>query len=100
MQQQIARTSNEIKQLESRTAELERRRGEITAEIAMEQAPAVLESRNKAWRLGLVQPTEQQVERIYERPEDRLMAKRNAERFAVESSVAFFPIRLADNGAR
>jgi hypothetical protein len=99
MQQQIARTSNGIKQLEVRTAELERRRGEITAAIAQEQAPAVLEARNKAWRLGLVQPTEAQIERVYERPEDRLAAKRHAERFSAES-VPLFSFRVAAGDTR
>jgi hypothetical protein len=98
MQQQIATASNSIKQLETRAAELERRRGEINAEIAAEQSPVRLDQRNKAWALGLVQPTEQQIERISESPERRLARKRNDERFASQS-LSLFPNRyvLGDN---
>ncbi len=99
MQQQIAATSNSIKQLEMRTAELERRRGEINADIAAEQSPLRLEQRNRAWNLGLVQPTEQQIERVYESPERRLARKRNDERFGVES-ISVTPIRYVAGGSR
>ena len=99
MQQQIAATSNSIKQLEMRTAELERRRGEINADIAAEQSPLRLEQRNRAWNLGLVQPTEQQIERVYESPERRLARKRNDERFGVES-ISFTPTRYVAGGSR
>ncbi len=99
MQQQIATASNSIKQLETRTAEIERRRGELNVEIASEQSPAKLEQRNKAWALGLVQPTEQQIERISESPEHRLQRKRNDERFAGES-LSFFPVRYVAGGSR
>jgi cell division protein FtsL len=99
MQQQIATASNSIKQLETRAADLERRRGEINAEIASEQSPARLEQRNKAWNLGLVQPNEQQIERVYESPEKRLARKRNDERFGGES-LSFFPARYIAEGGR
>jgi hypothetical protein len=99
MQQQIATASNHIKQLETRAAELERRRGEINAEIASEQSPVKLEQRNKAWSLGLVQPTEQQIERVYESPELRLARKQSDGRFGGES-LSFFPVRYAAGGAR
>lgn len=99
MQQQIATASNNIKQLEIRTANLERRRGEINADIATEQSTSVLEQRNKAWSLGLVQPTEQQIERVYESPEHRLARKRNDERFGSES-LSLFPVRYVAGGAR
>jgi hypothetical protein len=99
MQQQIATASNSIKQLETRSAELERRRGEVNADIASEQSPGKLEQRNKAWKLGLVQPSEQQIERIHESPERRLARKRNDERFAGES-LSFFPTRYLAGGSR
>jgi cell division protein FtsL len=95
MQQQIASTSNSIKQLETRAAELERRRGEVNAEIAAEQSPVRLDQRNKAWALGLVQPSEQQIERISESPERRLARKRNDERFASQSLSLFPSLRIA-----
>jgi cell division protein FtsL len=95
MQQQIATASNSIKQLETRAAELERRRGEINAEIAAEQSPVRLDQRNKAWSLGLVQPSEQQIERITESPERRLARKRNDERFASQSLSLFPSVRIA-----
>jgi hypothetical protein len=99
MQQQIATASNSIKQLETRAAELERRRGEINAEIAAEQSPVRLDQRNKAWSLGLVQPTEQQIERISESPERRLARKRNDERFASQS-LSLFPNRYVSGDNR
>ena len=98
MQQQIARTSNSIKQLETRAGELERRRGEITSEIASEESPAVLERQNRELRLGLVQPKEHQIERIYEQPERRLAAKRNSELLTRESPVSS-PVRYFAGGA-
>lgn len=100
MQQQIAAASNSIKQLETRTAEIERRRGEINAEIAIEQSTARLEERNRSWKLGLVQPTEQQIERIYESPERRLQRKRMDERFGGESLSLFPPVRYLAGGSR
>jgi hypothetical protein len=99
MQQQIATASNSIKQIEVRTAELERRQREINTEVAQEQSVVRLEQRNKEWRLGLVQPTEQQIERIYESPEHRLARKRMDERFGAES-LSFFPVRYAAGGTR
>jgi hypothetical protein len=99
MQQQIATASNSIKQLETQAGELERRRGEINAEIATEQSPVRLDQRNKAWSLGLVQPSEQQIERVYESPERRLARKRNDERFGGES-LSLFPVRYASGGNR
>jgi cell division protein FtsL len=99
MQQQIATASNSIKQLETKAGELERRRGEINAEIAAEQSPVRLDQRNKAWSLGLVQPTEQQIERVTESPERRLARKRNDERFAT-GSLSLFPTRYASGDNR
>ena len=97
MQQQIARTSNSIKQLETRAGELERRRSEITSEIASEESPAVLERRNRELRLGLVQPKEQQIERIYEQPERRLAAKRNSE-LLTDAPAVVSPVRYLAGG--
>lgn len=99
MQQQIATASNSIKQLETRTAELERRRGELNVEIASEQSPARLEQRNREWNLGLVQLSESQIVRVYESPENRLQRKRMDERFGGES-LSLFPVRYAAGGAR
>ncbi len=99
MQQQIATASNSIKQIEVRTAELERRQREINTEIAQEQSVVRLEQRNREWKLGLVQPTEQQIERIDESPELRLARKRMDERYGTES-LSLFPVRYAAGGAR
>lgn len=99
MQQQIATASNSIKQIEVRTAELERRQREINTEIAQEQSVVRLEQRNREWNLGLVQPTEQQIERVYESPELRLARKRMDERYGTES-LSLFPVRYAAGGTR
>ena len=99
MQHQIATASNSIKQLETRTADLEHRRGELNAEIAQERSVVNLEERNRAWNLGLVQPTEQQIERIDESPERRLQRKRMDERFAAES-LSLYPVRYVAGGSR
>ena len=58
-----------------------------------------LEARNREWKLGLVQPSEQQIEPISESPERRLARKRNDERFGVES-LSLFPVRYAAGGSR
>ena len=63
-------------------------------DLPAEQAPEVLRRRNAQWNLGLVQPREEQVVRIDERPEQRLAAKRNAEIFSstpVIQPVKFIP---------
>jgi hypothetical protein len=99
MQQQIATASNSIKQLETRAYEIERRQREVNAQIAQEQSVVNLEARNREWKLGLVQPSEQQIERISESPERRLARKRNDERFGVES-LSLFPVRYAAGGSR
>lgn len=99
MQQQIATTSNSIKKLDAEAVEFERRCRNVNSEIANEQSVARLEERNKALALGLVQPTEQQIERVYESPEQRLARKRNDERFGGES-LSLFPVRYVAGGSR
>jgi Tfp pilus assembly protein PilN len=99
MQQQIATASNSIKQLETQAGELERRQREVNSTIAEEQSPMRLEERNRAWRLGLVQPTEQQIERVHESPQRRLERKLNDERFGGQS-LSLFPVRYAAGGSR
>jgi len=99
MQQQIATASNSIKKLDAEAGELERRCRNINSEIANEKSVERLEQRNRVMKLGLVQPTEQQIERIYESPEHRLARKRNDERFGGES-LSFFPVRYVAGGSR
>lgn len=79
LRQQIAQTAKNISQYEIRAGDLERRLGEINALVAAEQSPDELLRKNADWRIGLVLPRQDQVERIYVRPEDRLDAKRNQE---------------------
>lgn len=99
MQQQIATASNSIKKLDAEASELERRCRNINSEIANEQSVERLKQRNSTMNLGLVQPTEQQIERIYESPEQRLQRKRMDERFASES-LSLFPVRYVAGGSR
>ncbi len=87
MRQQIAQTAKSIQQVEASTEEIERRLAETTSVIAEEQSAESLNRRNTQWKLGLVQPTEQQVVRVGEQPERRLNAKRNAELFSDTQSL-------------
>ena len=99
LRQQIAQTANRVKQLESRTGEIERRLAETNALIAAEQSPDILERRNNEWRLGLVLPREAQVVRVSERPEERLAARRNMEVFPPEERKVA-PVRFVMEGPR
>jgi hypothetical protein len=78
MRQQISRTANENKVLEARIADLTRHIEETTASIAQEQDASVLLERNTLWGLGLVPPSEGQIQRVTGDPTERLEAKRNS----------------------
>ena len=82
LRHQISITANRTKQLETRIAEVERHLAETTTEVETEQGPDVLMRRNSAWRLGLVQPQEPQVQRVAEDVIIALATKRNRGLFA------------------
>ncbi len=97
LRQQIAQTANSIKQLQTRSVEVERRLAETDTLIASEQSPELLQRRNVDWNLGLVQPREQQVVRVNESVEQRLATKRNSELFSL-NRAAVTPIRFFVGG--
>ena len=88
LRQQIAQTANNVKQLESRTAEMERHLSGTNMAIAAEESPDVLVKRNAEWKLGLVQANNSQVVRIDRSPEQRLAEKRHSELFGREARVS------------
>jgi hypothetical protein len=96
MRNQMAQTANRIKIAETRTMEIERRLAETGSLIASEQSPDVLRRRNVEWKLGLVQPREDQVVRVDGRPEQRLAAKRNAEIFNTTPAITPVNVLLSD----
>ncbi len=99
MRHQISVTANQTRQTEIRLAQTERRLAELSASIAAEQSPEVLERRNQEMRLGLARPSEPQVVRVAVSAERRLAAKRNAEIFTDEAASAAPAVRftVADN---
>ena len=88
LRQQIAQTANNVKQLESRAAEMERHLSGTNMAIASEESPDVLVRRNAEWKLGLVQPKNPQVVRIDRSPEQRLAEKRHAKLFDRDTRVS------------
>lgn len=74
---QISVVANADQALEARIAAVERSCDATAAEIAAEEAPAVLQRVDAAWRLGLAPPQPDQIERIAGNPEAALMAKGN-----------------------
>jgi hypothetical protein len=97
LRQQIAQTANNVKLLESRTAEMERHLSGTNMAIAAEESPDVLVKRNAEWKLGLVQANNSQVVRIDRSPEQRLAEKRHSELFGREARVA--PVRFPTGGS-
>lgn len=81
MRHQISITANANKAYESRLAEVERRAEEIRTAIAQEQDVNLLLKRNADWRLGLVPPRADQMERVTADPVMRLAAKRDRDLF-------------------
>jgi cell division protein FtsB len=89
VRQEISRTANRNKTLERKAADLDRRLDAVATAIAMAGSPEALLAQNNRMRLGLVRPSEEQVQRIEVSPELLLVAKRNQE------SVALTAPRLA-----
>lgn len=89
MRQQISRTANATKVLNSRIIEVERRIAEVSTSIQSEQDPRVLMRRNVEWKLGLEMPRATQVTRIDENPMMKLATKRNSRLFVDGVAPAF-----------
>ncbi len=98
LRHQISVTANNTKQLEQRITEDERHMAELNTQITEEQTITVLNRRNVAWNLGLVQPREPQVVRVNESAEQRLASRNNAEVFASEAA-SVTPVRFRLSGS-
>ncbi len=94
LRHRIAVTANATKGFEYEFAQVERDLAEVNTQIARERSPAALEHKNAQFRLLLAQPTEAQILRIDESPEDRLAAKRNIQRFATEAAGGSAAVRF------
>lgn len=77
MRHEISLTANATRRLDALITETERRLDDVAIEVTGEQAPDVLERRNRDWRLGLVAPSATQVVWVAGSPEDRLSRQRN-----------------------
>jgi hypothetical protein len=95
----ISISANNIRMIEQRIADTERRGAEVGGFIAGEQTPEHLAYRNQALGLGLVAPTEARVVRVSGSVEQRLATKRNAEIFAAENGQVIVPVRYQVGGA-
>lgn len=82
LRHQISVSANETKRLDTEVTRIERRIAETHALIAAEQSPEILDRKNLAMALQLVRPQEQQLVRVAESPEERLLARRNIEIFS------------------
>jgi hypothetical protein len=82
LRHQISLTANHSKMIKARIADVERHLAETTAEVETEQGPDKLKQRNTEWRLGLVAPSEPQVNRVSQDPGQLLAAKHNRDLFA------------------
>ncbi|RME67778.1 MAG: hypothetical protein D6781_12480 [Verrucomicrobia bacterium] len=76
LRHEISVTANNIKVLEQKIADVQRRVDEAAAEVAEARSPENLIRLNQELGLNLVQPDERQVIRITENVERRLAAKR------------------------
>lgn len=76
LRHQISVSANNIKILEQRITDVQRRVDEAASEVAEAESPQNLIRQNVALGLNLVQPREDQVIRISENVERRLAAKR------------------------
>jgi hypothetical protein len=97
MRHQISETANATKVMEREIAAIERKMAESTAVLAAAQSPEALERKNATMALGLVPPTDLQLVRIEESPEDRLAAKRNFEIFTNEATSGNVSVRFTQN---
>lgn len=89
LRHQISLSANEAKNLEARINEVERHIAEKKTEVEAAQNPAMLEYLNQQWRLGLQQPTPQQVQHVAADPVMLLAAKRNRGLFSDGPAVSF-----------
>lgn len=100
IRQDIARAANAARLNDQRTLDLERRLAAVGGAIAAQQSPDTLARRNQELALGLVPPAEAQLVRVEVSPTTLLAAKRNAEIFSAERSLALPPVRFQlGNGA-
>jgi Tfp pilus assembly protein PilN len=91
MRHQISIAANENKALETKIAECDRQIEEAGAAISAEQDPAVLNSRNTQWQLGLSAPAETQLRRESDDTVMRLMSKHNRKLFGDGPAVVSLP---------
>lgn len=98
LRHQMSVTAEENRRLEAKIAATERLLVEKTAATEQEQGPDVLKSRNLAWNLGLVPPTEPQVCRVREDVTSRLAAKRNRGLFS--DGATFVILRAGGNAVQ
>ena len=94
MRHQISVTANTNKQLEARIAQVERLVQQTGAWVAEEQDVTALLRSNAKWKLGLVQPREEQVVRMNEDPVAHLAAKSNRGLFKGELESVSFRVAL------
>ena len=87
VRQEIFQTANRSRVLQGRIADIERRLDEVNAEVATALNPDALLRQNQSMRLGLIAPSEQQVERVGLSPELRLAAKHNREVFTLAGAA-------------
>jgi hypothetical protein len=97
LRHQISLTADHNKKIETRIAELERHLAETKAAVETAQGPDILKQRNAEWHLGLVAPTEPQVDRVAEDPGRRLIAKHNQGLYA---DTVLVPVRFTLPGDR
>jgi hypothetical protein len=95
MRHQISVAANANKVLEAQIAEVDRRIEETDASVAAEQDPAVLNTRNAEWHLGLVQPGESQVHRVPDDPVLRLASLHNRRLFGDGPATISLQVALA-----
>lgn len=77
LRHQISEVARANKQVQARTAEVERRTAETVAQIATATNPRVLHAQNATRRLGLISPLESQILRV-EVSDEMLMASNTA----------------------
>lgn len=96
LRHQISVSANQAKQIDADITRIERRIAETHAQIAAEQSPEKLDQKNLAMALQLVRPQEQQLVRVAESPEERLLARRNIEIFSSDRRDAAVSFHIAN----
>lgn len=77
LRHQISEVARTNKQMQARTAEVERRINESVAQIASATSPRALDALNASLQLGLIRPLEQQIFRV-DATDEMLLANSNA----------------------